>query len=952
MADNQDFYVKLKIDTTQFDSSLQGMKKEMIALKGLVGNNLLSASDQQSVMKRLGELKGEFEDLSIASKSMDTGDIFANMAQLGSVAAGAVGGVTAAMGILGVESKMTQDIDRKLMMTIQLMMTLQQLADSKRLIGMIKMRAEQIKNLLTFKTEAVLQVTQIANTERLTVAQAIQTKGVGLATKMQLIWNAAMAANPIGLMIVAIAALGAALYGLYTIFKTTTISMLEYNSVVDETIKKQQELTESTQGDSIKAIREYMVATKELTQAEADRLNLMDETEKKKDTAKKSATDGALKQQLESDRIIKKIKDEGLAHMANLKIWESGKTVQKNLGNAIAAQEALNLKNINLIWGELRKQITAIDLEAGAKQGVDDIETKKAAWEKAKAIKEANDSIIKSTNDLYNSIIDNSKKILFANNIEVLKSDLVQFDSDIKNLSESYNKGLIDYKTYIDGITKLTQEKGTVQTDLTKVLIDQTNYETNLEIEKNRESLKKQIDDLKKSKLSKEKIFTETMRLNRSFLDISVALQAENTVKVNTILKAEQVIIDDNEKEKTKIIEEETKKRNDKKLSDLEAEQTIYKAQLDKNLAELGDVEKIHSKKEVEQAMIDTLFITQEMESTKNQRLKILQDEYNRIEILRKSILEKGGDVTFLDDQLNALKVQLFKVNSEYQFATDELMLQWKNLEKLFNPKTLTEQWVIDWKKVFDTDDLGLQISKVAEMAGVLTQYISNMFDTIVGGQQQALQQRTDESLNYLQEQNDTYIKGLDNSLKYGIISQEKYNDEKLKAEEELATKQKILKENQWKQEQSWNIQKAIIGIAQSVVQALASPPPMSYVMAALSASLGAVQLGIIKNTEMPEFGYGGMIGGPSHSSGGVPILAEGGEFMINKTVSQRPGMGDFLNKVNTGQISNTTTNNSLDIATIEAIVKGVASIPVVNIESQSTKVQRKVSTIEKNATW
>jgi hypothetical protein len=43
--------------------------------------------------------------------------------QIGRVGANAVGGMTAAMGALGVQSEMTNDIERKLMMTIQLSMS-------------------------------------------------------------------------------------------------------------------------------------------------------------------------------------------------------------------------------------------------------------------------------------------------------------------------------------------------------------------------------------------------------------------------------------------------------------------------------------------------------------------------------------------------------------------------------------------------------------------------------------------------------------------------------------------------------------------------------------------------------------------------------------------------------------------------------------------------------------
>ena len=324
----ENIYVKMNIDTSGFNSSLAGIKKELVGLKGLVGNNLLSAQDQQAVLTRMGDLKGQMEDLTITAKNMDLGDGFQNVAQLGGVAAGAVGGVTAAMSLLGIESKATEDIEKKLLTTIQLSSTLQQLADSKRLIGMVRVRAAQLANLLTFKattvavTEQAAAQTTLAVTEQAATVGAIEetaataamgatqtvtTKSTGLLTKAQLLWNAAITANPIGLIIVAVAALGAAIYGLTQYFSDDTEEVKKNNEAKAIQLQLMKDLaleSDRITADAMAAYNERQVAEGAITETEAklsnkrfqDRIALAEFEKKQAEEKEKYAKDFAEEQ--------------------------------------------------------------------------------------------------------------------------------------------------------------------------------------------------------------------------------------------------------------------------------------------------------------------------------------------------------------------------------------------------------------------------------------------------------------------------------------------------------------------------------------------------------------------------------------------------------------------------------------------------------------------------------
>jgi uncharacterized Zn finger protein (UPF0148 family) len=280
----------MKVDTSQFNSSIQGMKREMIALKGLIGNNLLSKEDQQTVMTRLGDIRGQMEDLQAATKSMDIGDVFSNIGQVGRVGANAIGGMTAAMGALGIQSEMTNDIEKKLMMTIQLSMSLQELADAKRLKGMITMRAAQLVELVTIKSVTTARYEQVMANTALSASEAKAALGIGLMGKAQLMWNAAVAANPIGLLIAGIVALVVVLGSLYLAFGKSEVKVKSYEKALDGTVIKDEEARKSY-NESIKTLRdlgiEYDLATGKITEFGAEIVKINNEFSDSSDELKK-----------------------------------------------------------------------------------------------------------------------------------------------------------------------------------------------------------------------------------------------------------------------------------------------------------------------------------------------------------------------------------------------------------------------------------------------------------------------------------------------------------------------------------------------------------------------------------------------------------------------------------------------------------------------------------------
>lgn len=169
-----------------------------------------------------------------------------------------------------------------------------------------------------------------------------------------------------------------------------------------------------------------------------------------------------------------------------------------------------------------------------------------------------------------------------------------------------------------------------------------------------------------------------------------------------------------------------------------------------------------------------------------------------------------------------------------------------------------------------------------SEVIGALDNFFAMQAD-----QENAVIER-DRKANDVKKAN--YQKQLDKKQ----ISQQEFNKKVADDQAALDKKERELKIKQFNRDKAMNIGKAIINTAQGVLQALSSfPPPASFILAAIVGALGAVQIASIARQKPPEFAIGGVLPGPSHSEGGMPILnpktgqkvaeVEGGEPILSK---------------------------------------------------------------------
>ena len=110
--------------------------------------------------------------------------------------------------------------------------------------------------------------------------------------------------------------------------------------------------------------------------------------------------------------------------------------------------------------------------------------------------------------------------------------------------------------------------------------------------------------------------------------------------------------------------------------------------------------------------------------------------------------------------------------------------------------------------------------------------------------------------------------------------------------EEYEGRRKELTKQSQLAQLQLTRIQ-AVANVAEAVTKALADGPIIGQILAGISAAIGAVQVGVITTQigQVRNLARGGLLEGPTHEYGGIPlagggVVAEGNEAVLNRRAS------------------------------------------------------------------
>lgn len=339
----------------------------------------------------------------------------------------------------------------------------------------------------------------------------------------------------------------------------------------------------------------------------------------------------------------------------------------------------------------------------------------------------------------------------------------------------------------------------------------------------------------------------------------------------------------------------EAQKAELKKLIENQAAEEIKQIRDDNSIA-LIEQQNVIAAKEIEITRLknaelvasdsDRLSIMQSnLQHELNLREKLLQDE---LRLLREAgaSAEKLAEVE-ADRRLeilNATKDKRIEIaKQENQIVQDDATKS--DAERLASAVNLETQLTqIAGEGIQQRKTLNEQFAEVVN--NQLTQAAVAAAQQLVSEISEIQQNQIQEQLNRVSESYEIQNKENQKRLDLGLISQEKFNEEQTKLQAQQAAEEAKLKKEAFKKKKNADIIQATISTALAVVQALAgTPPPVSYVLAAISAGLGAASIAKIASQPEPAFADGGYVPRLKTLSGkrigngdGIPIHRANGD--------------------------------------------------------------------------
>ena len=390
MAADEEILITLKVDTTESAKSLKQLrteyKEQLKELEGLT----VGTKEYVDALSKIGGIKDEIGDLNQTINAFNPeGKVQAFGNVVGGLASG-IQGAVGAMALFGVESEETQ----KMLLKVQAASAFAE--GIKGVIGL----GDSFKNL-----QLVLGKTAL---------------GQKLVTAGQWLWNAAMSANPIGLIIAGIAAL----VGAFALLVNSQDNAAEKQARLNELEKESLAQREK----DIELIKRKMSILDESATFE---LNLAKASGRSKEDLYK----------IEHDNIQKRIDD------INLLKWY-------RVNGELSTDELLQINKLNREKSLLEvkyKTDTINDIAAKEKKAGED---KKVIDDKAAANKQANDDKIKASTE---KLIEDTKKLKEDEELRLAANDEIRLgilkERELVLLQEQYNasnKSLEAQQAYTD----------------------------------------------------------------------------------------------------------------------------------------------------------------------------------------------------------------------------------------------------------------------------------------------------------------------------------------------------------------------------------------------------------------------------------------------------------------------------------------------------------------------
>ena len=812
------------------------------------------------------------------------------------------------------------------------------------------------KNVIVSALQNGIRAIAIRLAGQQAVAEAAAAAATGTATIAQRALNAAMAANPIGLLITAVVALTTA----FAIFgdeaSVSTEKVDELNNAfanseksIDRTYKKLQSYNDAL-GELSNATIELDIANIDKTLSDLESIG--DKTEAEYRRILKLNED---RNALELKLLKQNQKNREISVNAEIKneqnLLETKKLAQKAAYEIFLAasdeEKAQRKKEYNDAVNDVKdiyNNIQILQLKKKQFTILNGVEESKLVLEQSAEIvaltRKTNEAIIKLEEDKRKKILDNITETLNRNkeasqDLIELKAEEIKdleqkelelqrikfqgnqqalidkaIERELKANDEKYANLEINEKQYFDNRLKIEQNGVNNLLESEKELYDfyATQNESRIKAIKNRFATEKNITVAETKKLNAELALLEFEYGEESKRIAEKNAEAENKLSEET----KKTFADEikNRKESLRLAEKALVTRTEeiKKYEDLrdattsteerEAYQNVINDIIEKNKANEETIQ-IY-KKEIEEKL-KALKLDDELYGIKSVQERKKNDEA-KLNAIKESI---GKEKKLKEDLYNA-EVALLTENKNKLLANESLTAEERlkieaqyNLDVAKLAKNTTS--ALGKEEETRTNKLEDENEKRLKDWQEFAFSAADKIITLIGA---ALNRTTTIRLNQIDVLKEEALKAYDEEVAaYWGATEKKTNAEKFKADkeaefarkrEELEKKyDKLRAEAEYKNQlNQWRL--TAVQAASQLAFAIIKAAPNPFLIAT-TAALGALELGIIQANKPvpPKFAKGGLLQGPSHAEGG--IATPFGEMEGGEAVINKKSTAKFL---------------------------------------------------------
>ena len=406
--------------------------------------------------------------------------------------------------------------------------------------------------------------------------------------------------------------------------------------------------------------------------------------------------------------------------------------------------------------------------------------------------------------------------------------------------------------------------------------------------------------------------------------------------------------------------------------------------------ANLQRAEKLIKNEEDLQRTIQTIRdqVFQDIEKIENKSIELEKEKANKIIEVNKrtnailSVLEAEKellDAERIDDEimreeakatalikLNQARIDKINVDAELQLRNEQLTsVERVEIEKRAELEIARiRQEGRDTNLERDKEDLTTRSELIEQLVQATFEVVQTLSDTafqlINDAREADFQKRRDELTESFNFENDQ----INRRVELGIKTERVAVRERKKLAKEQRESEIALEKEAFDQKKKTDKSQALINGALAITQIFAStPPPASFILAAVQVVNTAAQVAVINRQ---KFGKGGILKGPSHAEGGIQTPfgeMEGEEIIINKRSSKM--FRSTLSKINeagggikfarggiTPSISNSPTSNNTNLEQTISRLNETLNRPIETfvVEEKLRRVQQRAVQLEANA--